>query len=200
MIGLSIKPVVRPPSAAQIDRNLRFGVAKGLTDTAKQGQAAVLGALRGTFTLRGSWFQQSNKFGIKVKPAKRDDLSAEVRTQADWLEKHETGGTKRAKSGRVAVPTINVRRNKRDIITRANRPGRLRGKRTFVIKTSRGDVLYQRKYKGKRSHIVALYNLEQSVRIRKRSTFFEPITRVVRRRLDRNIIAGMRHAIATMRK
>lgn len=200
-VPITVKPVERPPSAAKIDKNLRFGIAKGLTDTAKEGQRAVLGALKGTFTIRGGWSNPSNRFGIKIKPAKRDDLSAEVRTRADWLELHEKGGTKRGRGGgRIAVPTENVRRTKRDIISRANRPGGLRNKRTFVIKTKRGDVLYQRKYKGKRSHIVALYNLEPRVQIKKRSTFFEPVSKVVRRRVERNVVAGMRHAIATMRK
>ena len=200
MISFGLKPVQRPPTAAKIDRNLRFGVAMGLTETAKQGQKAVQGSLRGTFTLRGSWWQQSNKFGIKIKAAKRDDLSAEVRTMADWLVPHEKGGTKTAtRGGRLAVPTDNVRRNKRDIITRANRPSALRGKRTFVIRTSKGDVLFQRKYKGKRSFITPLYNLEPRVHIRRQSTFFAPIETVVNRRLQRNVLAGMHKALATMK-
>lgn len=200
MIGFSLKPVQQPPRAAAIERNLRFGVAMGLTATATQAQTAVFGALRGTFTLRGGWFQKTNRFGIKVKPAKRDDLVAEVRTNADWLVPHEKGMVKTGRTGgRIAVPTENARRNKRDIITRTNRPSALRGKRTFVIKTTRGDVLFQRKYYGKRSYIVALYNIEPRVRIRRQSTFFEPIGKVVRRRLDDNIKRGMIRAIATMK-
>ncbi len=217
MIPLSVKIQNRPPSAAKIDKNLRFGIAKGLTKTAKEGQSAVLGALPGTFTLRGNWTKPSNKFGIRIRPAKPADLSAEVKTAADWLEIHEKGGTKKARSGRLAIPTENVRRNKRDIITRSNRPAALRGKKTFVLKTSRGDVLYQRRKTGIRyqgplrsggvtrrlkktgSELVALYNFEPSVRIRKRSTFYEPIGKVVQRRGRRNIEEGMRSAIATMR-
>ena len=200
MIAFGLKPVQRPPTAAKIDRNLRFGVAMGLTETAKQGRKAVQGSIRGTFTVRGTWWREENKFGIKIKAAKRDDLSAEVRTMADWLVPHEKGGTKTAtRGGRLAVPTDNVRRNKRDIITRANRPSALRGKRTFVIKTSKGDVLFQRKYKGKRSFITPLYNLEPRVQIRRQSTFFQPIQTTVNRRLTRNIFAGMNKAMATMR-
>jgi hypothetical protein len=199
MIPVRVKEVERPPSAAKIAKNINFGVALGLTETAKQGQKAVIGALRGTFTLRGSWFNQSNKFGIKIKAAKREDLSAEVRTRADWLLPHETGKDKTGRGGRVAVPTDNVRRNKRQIITKAQRPTALRNKRTFVIKTKRGDVLYQRKYRGKRSFIVPLYGLERRVRIRKQSTFFEPIEKVVKRRINANIGAGLRRAFATMK-
>lgn len=194
-----MKQIVKPPSAAKIGKQLDFGTAVGLTQTAKEGQKAVHGALRGTFTLRNSWWQQGNKFGIKVKAAKKNDLTSEVRTMADWLIPHETGRDKTARGGRVAVPTRNVRRNKRDIITKANRPAALRNKRTFVIKTKRGDVLFQRKYKGKRSFITPLYGLERRVRIRKQSTFEKPIDKVVRRRLGPNIDAGLIKAFATMR-
>ena len=68
-----------------------------------------------------------------------------------------------------------------------------------MIKTKRGDVLFQRKYRGKRSFITPLYGLERRVRIRKVSTFEVPIEKVVRRRLGINIEAGLRRAFATMR-
>ncbi len=204
MIKTSIKLVQRPPSAEKIAKNINFGVATGLTETAKQGQAAVQGALKGTFTLRGNWFQQQNKFGIKVKPAKRDDLSAEVRTNADWLELHEKGGTKTPRVAKeLAIPTENVRRNKRQIIPRAQRPKNL--KNTFILNTAKGKVLFQRfkrkigTYNGKPTRIKALYNLEPRARIKKQSTFFDPIDKVVKRRLDQNIQAGIRKAFATMK-
>lgn len=196
-IGLRL--VKRPPAVEKIIKNLNYGTAVGLTKTAKEGQAAVVGSLGSTFTLRGNWWQQSNRFGIKIKPATRDSLQAEVRTMADWLEIHEKGGTKTARGGRLAIPTENVRRNKKQIIARANRPAALRGKRTFVLQTSKGPVLYQRKYYGKRSTIVALYNLEPRARIRKQSTFFDPIEKVIKRRLDKNIEMEVRKALATMR-
>jgi hypothetical protein len=96
MVAFSTKITQSPPSAEKIYSNIRFGTAMGLTKTAKDGQSAVLGALKGTFTLRGSWFQPGNKFGIKIKAATKDDLSAEVRTMADWLKIHEDGGIKHA--------------------------------------------------------------------------------------------------------
>ncbi|MEO8647760.1 MAG: hypothetical protein ABI539_01200 [Acidobacteriota bacterium] len=199
MIDLSAKVTQRPPSADKIVRNINFGLATGLTKTAKEGQSAVLGSLKGTFTLRGSWSSPSNKFGIKIKPAKRDDLTAEVRTNADWLLLHEEGGLKRPSGHRLAIPTENVRRNKRLIIPKAQRPAALRGKRTFIIHTSRGDVLFQRKFRGKRSMIVALFNLEPQAKIKKQSTFYEPIGKVVKRRLAKNLDAGIRNALATMK-
>src|SRR5688500_4786210 len=96
---LSTRIIQRPPDATKVMKNINFGLARGLTQTAKDGQAAVLGALRGTFTLRGTWFQQNMRHGIKVKPARPHDLSAEVHTLASWLERHETGKAKTAQGG-----------------------------------------------------------------------------------------------------
>jgi hypothetical protein len=198
MIGVTAKVVKRPPSPEEIMKQIDFGTALGLTNTAKEGQQAVMKSLGDTFTLRGQWFQQSNKYGIKVKMATKTDLTAEVRTAADWLELHETGGVKTGNGHRLAVPTENVRRNKRLIIQKGQRPGALRGKRTFVLQTKHGAVLFQRKFKGKRSVIVALYNLEPKVTIKKQSTFYAPIDEVVKRRLGPNIDAGIAKALATM--
>lgn len=196
---IGLKLVQRPPAAAKILKQLAFGTAVGLTKTAKEGQAAVVKSLGSTFTLRGNWFQQNMRHGIKIKSATKDSLSAEIRTMADWLELHEKGGTKTPRQGsRLAIPTENVRRNKRQIIAKANRPSALRGKRTFIIKTAKGDVLFQRKYKGKRSVIVPLFNLEPRAKIRKQSTFFDPIDQVVKTRLGPNIRDGITRALATM--
>ena len=198
MINFKTKVINNIPSAAEIMKQVNFGTAKGLTETAKQGQAAVVGALKGTFTLRGTWFNQNMRHGIKITPARKDKLQAEVKTLADWLEPHETGKDKTAQGGRVAVPTDQIRRNKRMIIPKAQRPRGLAGK-AFVLQTKHGPVLAQRITRGKRKGLIILYGLEQKVRIRKQSTFYEPIKKVVSRRLKDNIRDGIRHAFATAR-
>jgi hypothetical protein len=198
MINLSSKITQVPPSADKIYKNIQFGTAMGLTQTAKDGQSAVLSSLKSTFTLRNDWAQPSNKFGIKIKPATKDDLSAEVRTNADWLKIHEEGGIKHAQSGRLAIPTDNVRRNKRLIIPRNQRPKGLAGK-AFVLMTKKGPVLAQRISRGKRKGLIVLYGLETSARIKKQSTFYEPIRKVVAARLNINIEAGIQKALDTMR-
>jgi hypothetical protein len=199
MIPISMKLIQRPPSAAEIYKQTQFGVAVGLTQTAKDGQAAVVSALRSNFTLRGSWFQQNMRHGIKIKPATKYDLQAEIRTAADWLEPHETGKDKTARGGNVAVPTDAVRRNKRLIIPRAQRPKGL-GAKVFVLQSKHGPVLVQRITRGKNKGLRVLYGLERRVRIRKRSTFYEPIERTVKRNINRNVAAGITRAFATMRK
>ena len=199
MIGLKAKLIQAPPSAAELYKQIQFGTALGLTRTAKAAQSASVDAIKSTFTVRGRWFEQGNRFGIKVRPATPAKMQAEVGTLADWLDPHETGKDKQARSGRVAVPTDQVRRNKRMIIPRGQRPGALRGKNTFVLDTKRGPVLFQRLTRGKRKGLVALYGLEKSVKIRKQSTFYEPIGKVVKDQLNKNIREGIARAFATMK-
>lgn len=199
MIPISIKQVLRPPSAAEIYKQTTFGIAVGLTNTAKEAQKEVQSSIKSTFVTRGTWYEQSNRFGIKVKPATKTNLQAEVGTAADWLIPHETGQDKKPRGQNIAVPTDQVRRNKRLIIPRAQRPKGLAGK-AFVLQTKHGPVLAQRLMKGKRKGLVVLYGLESRVKIRKQSTFYVPIEQVVKRSLHRNIGEGITRAFATMKR
>lgn len=188
-------------SAVQMAKQVRFATAVALTNTAKEGQADVLQALDssqgGAFTLRGKWFNPSNKYGIRVKTARKDDLQSAVMTNADWLIPHETGEDKKPRGNSLAIPTINVRRNKKDIIIRSSRPRNL--KRAFVLtmKKSGQKVLFTRKGRKKKSLLVALYNLTAKANIRKQSTVVEPIKKIVEKRLFKNYEIALRRALAT---
>lgn len=209
-----VRLVQRPPSAEKIAKNINFGVASGLTQTAKEGQEAVKGALRGTFTLRGGWFEQQNKFGIKVKPAKRDDLSAEIRTNADWIEKQKKGGNISGSQNvrtfhytfegtrYIAEPSRELRpKGSKKVIGRAQWPSRLRRKKgTFVIKTrGRKIPLLMSRFAPGKSGVAAMYILRRAVTIKPVDTFYDPITKVVRRRGEENIRRGIARALATMK-
>jgi len=63
---------------AKMAKQLPFALAKGLTDTAKDAQKDILGNLSDVFTLRGNWFNPSNKFGIKIQPATKTNPIAKV--------------------------------------------------------------------------------------------------------------------------
>lgn len=178
-----------------MSKQLPFGIARGLTKTVKGAQSEILSTVPREFTVRGNWLKPSNKFGIKIKPATKRDLTAEVGTNADWLKLHESGGTKKPSGSNIAIPTVNVKRTKRDIIRRAQRPNALRGKRDVVLKTKKGAVLFQRKFKGKRSKLVPLYNLESRARIRQNSTVKKPGLKFIRRHLVRNISESLNDAM-----
>jgi hypothetical protein len=195
--GLSVK---KGFPTEKVLKSMRFGVANALTQTAKQAQAAVQGELRGKFTLRGRWFEQNNKFGIKVKPAKPNALVAKVTTEAGWLAKQEAGGTHLPFRNFLAIPTENVRpKGSTKIIRGPLRPANL--KNSFVIKSKKAGVslLIQRYGRGKKKQNRVMYILVSRVNIKAAHVFYDPIKKVVERRLATNIQKYVQEALNTIR-
>lgn len=184
-------------SGAKFAKQAVFATAVALTNTAKDAQADVLDSLAQTFTLRGKWFAPSNKFGIKVKTARKDDLQSAVYTDADWLIPHETGEDKLPRGNSLAVPTENVRRSKKDFIIKSNRPRALQQGFILTSKKTGHKILFIRKGKKKRSYLVALYNLTTRVHIKKQSTVIEPIQKTVERNFYKNYEIALRRALET---
>jgi hypothetical protein len=184
-----------------LEKQTRFALASALTKVGKEAQTAVQKSLRGTFQIRNNWLEQSNALGIRIKPAKKDDLTITIGTAAEFLEKFMKGtaGSVVIHSplhGRfLAVPTTNVRRTKRQIIQAVQRPAALRGKRDFVLPMRKGGgfVLFQSvgrratrtaslnealsKYGKRRGNrqIVALYILKPTVKIREVDVLQGPV-------------------------
>lgn len=193
----NIRIAQRPPSAKDILRNLNFGHAVGLTKTAKEGQEAVKAEQKQRFTIRNKW-QDFGPFAIRIKPATRDNLKAEIGTAADFLLAHEEGRDKTPRGANIAIPTDQVRRNKKLIIPKGQRPKGL-GAKVFVLQTKKGPVLAQRIKKGKRKGLIVLYGLEKKARIKKTETFYPVIRKVVERRMEANIKREVAKALAAMK-
>lgn len=196
MIRMSMKLVKRPPSAAEIFKQVRFGTAVGLTRTGVEAQTAVLAALSRNFTIRSKWATPGNRFGINLKRATPQKLSAEVYTRAEWLEKHETGGIKTPRGKNVAVPTVQLRpKGSLKILRAAARPRALLASgKAFIMETDKGSVIAVMSGKDK---VKILYGLEPQVRIPKRPSFYEPIEKTVKKRLSVNVDNGIRDAFAS---
>ncbi|HWQ34874.1 MAG TPA: hypothetical protein VNQ79_18670 [Blastocatellia bacterium] len=183
-----------------LEKQLRFALASALTLTAKEAQAAVIADIERTFTVRNGWDKPSNAMGIRVLPAAKDDLTAAVATRADWLSLHETGGEKTPQGEHLAVPTANVRRSKREIILASQRPRALEGRSTVVLPLRRGgQMIFQRKGKGKKSRLVPLYRLIPRAHIRQQSTFTAPVAQVVEKRFSDLLFQQLVKAVRTAR-
>lgn len=198
MFALGSKIVSTLPSADKLYKNIRFGTAMGLTKTAKEGQAAVQDILPRKFTIRGRWFEQQTPVGIKIKPATRDDLKAEIRTAAQFLPRHDTGETKLPYKNYLAIPTENVRKTKQSKIPANLRPNRLQN--AFVIVTKAGTrLLCVRKGRGRNRAVTVMYILVKRAKIKDVDIWEKPIRRVVDHSLDKNIAEGVDKALKTMR-
>lgn len=179
-------------------RQVKFALAQTLTQVAKAGQKGVIEDIESTFTVRNNWDQPSNAMGVKALPATKTDLSSAVVTRADWLIPHETGEDKVPEGAHLAVPSANVRRTKRDIVQRSQRPRALRGRRDVVLPLRSGGLgLFQRRGSGRASKLVFLYTFSRRARIRQRPTVVETAVEVFERDFDKLFFRNLKGAFRT---
>lgn len=196
-LGILLKRNFYPEKVA---KQATFAAVKAINSIAKEGQSAVIDdELPKDFTLRTNWYKPSNRFGIRVRFANKNKLRAEVGTDAEFLDKFETGNDKTPKNEFLAIPTDNVRRNKKQLIQRLQRPQGLRGRGDVVLPTKSGPMLFQRQGRGKNKRLVALYNLEKRAKIQKLSPVIAPVVRVVNGKLMRNFNEEFIKALKTAR-
>lgn len=85
------------------ERQVRFVMAKTLTQTAKEIQESVKNHIYKDFVIRKTNFPNS----IKIRPATRDNLETKIYTMAGFAALQQTGGKQLPKSGNLAVPRYN---------------------------------------------------------------------------------------------
>lgn len=156
-------------------KQLPFALAKALTTLANEARADVVSGLPSKFTLRTTWWKPGNRYGFNVTVANKKDWpkpTAEIFTRAGWMAMQETGGIKKPKGQHIALPTANVRRTKRSLISASNRPMALRN--TFKVMGRGGDeVLLQRI--GRQEKV--MYLLKPKAKVNSRLAFFNTIQR-----------------------
>lgn len=112
---------------ANQQRQVRYAAAVALTKTATDLQHAIRDEMPRNFTIRRDWTVK----GIRVKPARKDFLQAEVYSKDPFMGIQETGGTKVSIGRRVfdyqgylAIP-LDARRNKYDVVRKEDWPANL---------------------------------------------------------------------------
>ncbi|MEM7422077.1 MAG: hypothetical protein AAF334_00060 [Pseudomonadota bacterium] len=189
-------------------REIPFATTLSLTWTAKDAQADIQHRLPDRFTIRRTWVAK----GIRVKPARKSKnisrITSEVGTADDFMSLQEEGGTKRARSGRLAIP-YGARKTRTSVTPRSKWPGRMLSKRgVFVAPVKPGSrVMGVWKRAGRRRKasrgsgrgqskqpIMLQYVLSTAVRVRERWNFRDGIERTVDRRLAINFAKGFNRA------
>lgn len=159
-------------------KHIPFAVAKTLTQIAQQSQQEVRKNIREKFFIRkkSGGFESS----IRIKPATKTKLTAEVYSMAAFAALQQTGGVKKAKDGRLAIPAyqaINQVKKRSD----ANSPSSYLAGDAFKIKTKSGaEAIAQRKGKD----LKILFFLRKSAEIDKRLDMIEITTKTVKDRFD----------------
>ena len=178
IISLQIKSKASDELAAIASKHIPFAVAKTLTQIAQQSQQEVRKSIKEKFFIRkkSGGFESS----IRIKPATKTKLTAEVYTMAAFAALQQTGGIKKAKDGRLAIPSyqaINQVKKRTD----SNSPSSYLAGDAFKIKTKSGaEAIAQRK--GKEFKI--LFFLRKSAHIDKRLDMIEITTNTVKDRFD----------------
>lgn len=170
-------------------KQIPFVVAKTLTQIAQQSQQEVRKNIREKFFIRkkSGGFESS----IRIKPATKTKLTAEVYTMAAFAALQQTGGIKKAKDGRLAIPSyqgINQVKKRSD----ANSPSHYLAGDAFKIKTKSGaEAIASRKGK----ELKILYFLHKSADINKRLDMIEITTKTVKDRFDAQLSANLSEAL-----
>ncbi len=143
--------------------NIKFAVAKSLTNTAQAIQKDVQEHIRNTFVIRkkAGGFVRS----IRIKPATKQTLQAEVYTMAGFASLHQTGGINKPKSGRLAIPIYN---SLKEVKTKAIAEKDI--KNSFLIKFKSGGYGLATR-KGKETKV--LYALQRQAYVPKRLNMLE---------------------------
>lgn len=208
-------------TAARLDqvsaRQLPFATARALTMTAADAQKQIRAEMPNKFTIRRPWVLQ----GVRTERATKQNLTAWVYHKDAYMPRQETGGTKVGKpgggnfssddlpvasgrrvrkvSGRVAVPTQNVLRTKRELIRKSDTPQGL-GTKAFVIEGRNGTQLLARRFaKGKRAGLRVLYVLKPRTYIKPRWGFADTVERVARTRFYTNLQTALEQAMQSRR-
>jgi hypothetical protein len=179
---------------------MRFAIAKGLTDLAKAAQQEVIDTLPSRFTIRNTWYKPNTPLGFKIKMATKENLQSEVYSTASFLGLQEEGGTKRSISGhRIAIPTDQVRRNKKDIIPRSQRPAQI--SKLFPIKSKGRTFLVKRITRGtQKGSLSFLYQLRTSTNIKPRLQFHETCQQIADRKGTSIMETAIQYALDTAKK
>ena len=178
IISLQIKSKASEELAAIASKHIPFAVAKTLTQIAQQSQQEVRKSIKEKFFIRkkSGGFESS----IRIKPATKTKLTAEVYTMAAFAALQQTGGVKKAKDGRLAIPSyqaISQVKKRSD----SNSPSSYLAGDAFKIKTKSGaEAIAQRK--GREFKI--LFFLRKSAHIDKRLNMIEITTNTVKDRFD----------------
>lgn len=148
IINLSLEGAEQSRLFSLFEKDMRFVIAKSLTQTAQEVQTEVRQHIRDAFVLRRPNFEKS----IKVRPAMKQNLEASVYTMAGFAALQQTGGKQMAKNGRLAVPLYDDLRQ-----VKAGRKSNTAG--SFLIKLQSGGHAIASRVQGEFRILYYLKNL-----------------------------------------
>lgn len=172
-----------------------FATSVAINESLKDVRRRIIGSTwPSAFTVRNKRFP-----GVvfKMKFSTKRHLEAELFDQLgrDYLDRHTTGGVKRASGGsRLAIP-LNVARSGTGRIPKNRKPRAITGKKsTRVVRGKTGNDLIVERFKGK---TVVRYVLAPSAKIEKSFRFYEDAADTFERVISGHWSRAMDRALST---
>jgi hypothetical protein len=186
-------------------KQLPFAFAKTLNQTMKAvGKYTVARTYPQAFDVRNKSFFKAAMFTKdSVRWAKPTNLRASARDQFGRgnLQLHATGGTKRARSGRMAIPSryTKARRGPKGVRKTLRPRAVVDTPKGYIDRDGPRDAIYQR-FGRSGKQVRLLYVLQPSAKIRKRFRFYEDAQRITRAVSPKLFRKNFSHAIRTARR
>jgi len=178
-------------SLSQIaSRQIPFIAAKSLTNVAQKSQTEVKKHIREEFHIRkkSGGFESS----IRIKPANKKNLTSQIYTMAAFASLQQTGGKKKARDGRLAIPIYdNISDVKRR--TARNSPSAYLAGDAFKMRVGSGNEVIARR-KGRNLNI--LYLLKKYAIIDKRLDMVEVSQKVVKDEFEEVFRRNLNHKLS----
>lgn len=181
-------------------KQLPFAFSKTLNDTAKKVRKQIVErTYPRSFDVRDKRFANAT---FSIKFSNKRNLVAVVFDRLDRanLKLHAKGGTKRAKSGNIAVPSryVKERRSGRGV-RKSLRPRTVVDTPKGYIQRGPRKAIYQ-SYGRKGANKRLLYSLKSFANIRKTFPFYKDANRTVERHLQRSFNVHLREALRSRRR
>ena len=186
-------------------KQLPFAFAKTLNQTMKAvGKYTVARTYPQAFDVRNKSFFKAAMFTKdSVRWAKPTNLRASARDQFGRgnLQLHATGGTKRARSGRMAIPSryTKARRGPKGVRKTLRPRAVVDTPKSYIDRDGPRDAIYQR-FGRSGKQVRLLYVLQPSAKIRKRFRFYEDAQRITRAVSPKLFRKNFSQAIKTARR
>lgn len=176
---------------------LPFAVAAALTDTARDAQSFVRQGFSSHFKLRNRGLLNAIAYRAADKRDSPPTSGVGVRPWAAFLDLQVTGGIKRARGARVAVPTRLVKRTATGRVQARLKPRVLRDAKGFdpkALQELERIVVHRGGSKARRG-LAIFYNLVGQAKIRKRWPLREEVEETARARLPEHFAARAAQAL-----
>lgn len=204
-------------------RQMTFAATKAINETLEGAQRETIESLQRHFIVRGTWYRPQQKYGIKAKFSRLNDLTASLYTAADWLVEHETGGTRTGKRAKkLAFPAVGPQQPRPQLpekVVRALKPKRIlpppgydpkvrrRGRRrarpfAFIVpskKKSGVSLVLQRTTYDTKQKPLLMYVLETVRKFKQRPTVIEPTVEYFNRHFETIYSKWLDEALRTAR-